>query len=204
VDVFLQPGRPAGTGAGETLRRSLALLLVLWSGARLAAFVEQAIPGPRLSLPLWGLPASGAFLPGLEIVGQAVLFAGLTLGLLAVAVPAALRYLNPVGRLVLIALGAAVYVADRNPLTAIQCVWHLAVALGAAATLWILVGFCGADLKTYALTLFWLAVAGSAITLIEQPEPYLRWNGVAAVLAALAAGFLFARLRGHTRTGTYS
>jgi hypothetical protein len=71
----------------------------------------------------------------------------------------------------------------------------LAFALGAAATFWALIKVCGADLKAYALALFWLATAGPAVTLIEQAEPGLRWNGIAAILMALAAGLLFARWR---------
>jgi hypothetical protein len=38
------------------------------------------------------------------------------------------------------------------------------------------------------VALFWLAAAQQAAVLVQQPETVLRWNGVACLVVAFAAG----------------
>ena len=46
----------------------------------------------------------------------------------------------------------------------------------------------GPDLVTLAIAFFWLSAVGRAIVLIQQPSPWFKWNGVAAVALALLVG----------------
>jgi hypothetical protein len=52
----------------------------------------------------------------------------------------------------------------------------------------VLVRTCAADLLTFGVALFWLAVAQQAEVLVQQPETVLRWNGVACLAVAFATG----------------
>jgi hypothetical protein len=113
---------------------------------------------------------------------------------MAVIVSAA-GFLSPSRRWLLAALAAGVYAAGRAQ-TVPQFAFLFAAAALAAAVVVFLVKTCGADLVTFGVALFWLMVAGPAITLIQQPAPLLRWNGVACVLVALCTGAL--------RSGRYS
>jgi hypothetical protein len=52
---------------------------------------------------------------------------------------------------------------------------------------------------TFGLALTWYLMAEQAITLIEQAEPTLRWNGAACMVAAVGTGYaLVWRFRGKT------
>jgi hypothetical protein len=203
ADVFLQPGAGDGLPQDRMVRRPLAVFLLLWGAFRLEAVIDQNIPGPRLSLPLWQLPGADSLAPAVAVLGQAFFSAAIALCVLAVVVSAAGRHLHPLRRQALLVLGAAVFAAGRNPLTVVQFAWYFAVALVAAGALVAMLRICGPDLRTYALALFWLFVAGPATALIEQPVPWLHWNGIAATGVAIAAGLVFAR-RGNARTGKCS
>ena len=113
---------------------------------------------------------------------------------MAVIVSAA-GFLSPSRRWLLAALAAGVYATGRAQ-NAPQFAFLFAAAALAAAVVVFLVKTCGVDLITFGVALFWLMVVGPAITLIQQPAPLLRWNGVACVLVALCAGAL--------RSGRYS
>jgi hypothetical protein len=45
------------------------------------------------------------------------------------------------------------------------------------------------DLRTYALAIFWLAVAGAAVAMFEQPLGSLRTSAVILIVAAVAMSF---------------
>jgi hypothetical protein len=195
ADVFLQSAGGDCLPQSRTVWRPLAVFLVLWGAFRLEAVIDQNIPGPRLSLPLWQLPGADSLAPAVAVLGQAFFSAAIALCVLAVVVSAALRHLNPLGRRALLVLAAAVVAAGRNPLSLVQFAWYLAAALAAAGALVAVLRICGPDLATYALAFFWLFVAGPATALIEQPAPWLLWNGIAAAGIAIAAGLVFARRR---------
>jgi len=119
---------------------------------------------------------------------------------LIVIVSAAARFLRPSGRLVAGLLAAAAFAAGRASTTP-QFFCYLAIAALGAGLILAIVRTCGIDLRTFAVALFWLLVAGPAWTLIEQPEPGLRWNGIALAVCAAAAGVALLRSeksRGHS------
>ena len=162
--------------------------------ARAGASLGDRIPGPRLSLPLWQLPGAGTYCPAVAVLVQAVFYSCLILCLMAVVVSAA-GFLSPSRRWLLAGLAAGVYAIGRAQ-NVPQFAFLFAAAAVAAAVVVFLVKTCGADLITFGVALFWLMVAGPAITLIQQPAPLLRASGVVCLLVALGAGAL--------RSGGYS
>jgi hypothetical protein len=99
------------------------------------------------------------------------------------------------------ALLAAAAFASGRASTIPQLLCYFAIAVFGAALVLAVVRICGIDLRTFAVALFWLLVTGPAWTLIEQPEPGLRWNGIALAVCAAAAGVLLLRSeksRGHS------
>jgi hypothetical protein len=187
ADVFLRatPGGPS-TPAPSTVRAA-ALCLLFWSLSRLIGSAGAAIPGPRLELPLWQLPGAGSWVPAVEIVAGALQSAALLLLGLVILLAAMARHLRPSGWAVSAVVVSAAVAAARA-LTVGQFAWDFATALLAAGTLCAVLRICGSDLGTYAVALFWLAVAGPAQALLAQPSAALRWNGIAALSGAAAIG----------------
>jgi hypothetical protein len=149
-------------------------------------------------LPLWQLPGAGAYSPAVAVLGQAFLTACAVLCALAVLVSAAARFLKPSRQYALAVLAALLYAAGRAQ-NAPQFLYYTLCAILASGVVIFLVRICAADLVTFGLALAWYVVAGQATTLLEQPEPVLRWNGVAAVVAAVAVGLVLVRLRPQPR-----
>jgi hypothetical protein len=106
---------------------------------------------------------------------------------LTIAVSAAAQYLSPRQRYILIGVIALLFAVSRaqNPLqfAFYFCVMPLMIGLVTA-----LVRICAVDLITLGVALFWLQVAGPVATLLEQPAPVFRWNGVACCVVAVTVG----------------
>jgi hypothetical protein len=192
ADVFLQWAVGARASARPSVARAVALFALLWGLGRATGGIEAAIPGPRLALPLWDLPGAATLSPAVSTLAGAPFLAGVALCVLIVIVSAAARFLRPSGRLVAALLAAAAFAAGRA-LTVPQFLCYFAIALLGAGLLLAIVRTCGIDLRTFAVALFWLLVTGPAWTLVEQPEPGLRWNGIALAVCAAAAGVLMLR-----------
>jgi hypothetical protein len=192
ADVFLQSAAGGYPPRSRMGWHPLAVFLLLWGALRLGAVFDQNIPGPRLSLPLWQLTGADTFLPAVAVLGQAFLLAGLTLCALVVAASAAVRYVRPSGRYLILVLAASVFAAGRDPLTGLQFASYFAVALLAAGVIFAMIRIFGPDLRTYGLALFWLFVAEPAGSLAAQPAPVMHWNGVAAAGVAIALGLILA------------
>jgi hypothetical protein len=198
ADAFLQlaaGGRPLRR---PSMLRAAAVFLLLWGVAHVGASAGDWVGGPRLSLPLWQLPGAGAYSPAVAVLGQAFLTACAVLCALAVLVSAAARFLKPSRQYALAVLAALLYAAGRAQ-NAPQFLYYTLCAILASGVVIFLVRICAADLVTFGLALAWYVVAGQATTLLEQPEPVLRWNGVAAVVAAVAVGLVLVRLRPQPR-----
>ena len=183
-------GRPS-------LVRAAAIFLLLWGVARAAASAGGWVGGPRLSLPLWQLPGAGTYWPAVTVLGQACLTAGIGLCILTVLVSAAGRYLKPSGCYLLAGVSALLYAAGRAQ-SLPQFVYYVAFVALAWGVVLFLARTCSADLMTFGLALTWYLIAEQTVTLIEQAEPMLRWNGVACVAAAGAGYALVRRFRGKT------
>jgi hypothetical protein len=194
ADVFLQRATGDRALRRPSLARAAAACLLLWGLGRASARIGDKIPGPRLSLPLWELTGTGTYSPALAALAEAFFYACIILCVL-VAVVSAVGLLSPSRRWVLAGLAAGVYAAGRAQNVPQFAFTFAAAALG-AGVVFFLVKTCGTDLLTLGLALFWLMSLGPALTLLEQPAPWLRWNGVVCVLVALSAGAL--------RSGRYS
>jgi hypothetical protein len=194
ADVFVQwaaGGRPLPPAS---LPRAVALLLLLWGFRQVGGVLDEVIPGPRLSLPLWQIRGPDTLWPAISVLAPSFVYGCLILCALAVAVSAAARLLRPLFLWALAVLVALAY-ATSQALTLPQFAFHWAVAMVSIGIIAAGVKTCGADLKTFGLAVFGLLTAGFAATLLEQPAPALRWNGFAAVAVAAVAAIAFTRRR---------
>jgi hypothetical protein len=176
-----------------SLLRAVAVVLLLWGFSRVETLLRGMIPGPRVSLPLWQIRGPDTFLPAISVLAPAFVYGCLLLLAMIVAVSAAARFPRPLYSWASAVLVALAYAAGQA-LTPWQFGYHAAVAMLAIGAVIAVVKICGEDLRTYGLALCGLLVAGPTGTLLEQPAPELRWNGVAAALTALAIVLLLVRL----------
>ena len=187
ADVFLQWTAGGSTPRRPSLARAAAVCGLLWGVARIQACVTGWLPGPRLSLPLWELPGAETYLPALTLLSSAFITAGIALCAATVVVCAAMRLWGPRGRYTLI-VATALLLAVARAQTVPQFLAHWGLGLVAGGVLVLLVRTCAADLLTFGVALFWLAAVQPAVTLLQQPETVFRWNGVACLAVAIAAG----------------
>ena len=102
-------------------------------------------------------------------------------------------------------MGLAVAYGAGSALTPLQLLAGTATGLAAVGIVGLIVMTIGPDLVTLAIAFFWLAIAGRAIVLIQQPSPWFKWNGVVAIVFALLVGcgayYWHARYRQSTAAG---
>jgi hypothetical protein len=187
ADVFRQAALGRTRLNLPSLPRAIAVAALGLGLARVLGWMLDLAPGPRTSVRLWSINGLDAYAPGWRAVA-----AGYVLGVAAlcgviVAVLAAFRFFHVRQRIVFIAAVAALLSFSQS-LTVLQFALHLvawALALGAV---WLVARTCAADFIAFGVAAFWMVGAPSAIALIQQPAPWLRWNGVIALVALLAAG----------------
>jgi membrane protease YdiL (CAAX protease family) len=198
ADVFLQWAAAGSAPRRPSLARAAAVFGLLWGVARMQAYVTEWLPGPRLSLPLWDLPGAETYWPAVTLLASAFITAGGALCAATVGVCTATRLCGPRGRYALIVAPALLLAVGRAQ-TVPQLIAHWGLGLLAGDVLVLLVRTCAADLLTFGVALFWLAAAQPATVLVQQPETVLRWNGIACLAVAFAAGAVvlqrFARVR---------
>ena len=200
ADVFLQWSVGDHPAERPSLVRAGALVALLWGLGRAARPIAAAIPGPRLALPLWDLPGAATLSPAVAVFSSGVIQTVLALCALVVVVSATARFLGPRGRLVL-ALAAAGAAASGDALTATQFLFRFLTAMAAIGLILGAVRTCGLDLRTFAVALLWFLVTGPASALIAQPQPSLRWNGIALAAIAVVGGLFLLRPRGFRGAG---
>jgi membrane protease YdiL (CAAX protease family) len=195
ADVFLQMAAGRRESRRPSVARAAAILLAVWGLLRVVSGTDRWIPGPRLSLPLWNLPGADTILPGGEVLLRSLMTAVAVLCILIIAVCTARYYLNPRGRMLLVAVASLVFAASRAQHPA-QFAHAVLGATALCGLLLLIVRTCAADLVTFGVALFWLASAGPAAVLTRQPAPFLLWNGIGSAGVALGAGLLAVRLFG--------
>ncbi len=187
ADVF----RQAVTGRAQMNRSSIAraaAIAALIAGlSRALAWALEATPGPRDTVPLWSLPGVDAWLPGWRAFAFGWLLGSVVACSAACGVFVVLRYFHGWRRTALIALGA-IGLALSQSLTPVQFVTSAAAVVIWIAALVLIVRTCAVDLAGYAVAMCWATGIPAALKLAEQPAPWIRWNGVAAVVALAAAG----------------
>lgn len=189
ADVFVQMAAGFRAPTPPSLARAAAVTALLWGVLRVFSAVEAAVPGPQYGLPSWDLPGPATYFPSISVLAEGVFLVAVLL-------------------LPVLIVGAAVWQYFRSPR-----MWSLAVAgmmlaaLGEAGGVWlwllhcgkwagligigyILVRSCGLDLGAFGVGVFWLAVVSGSAKLLEQPAPFLRWNGAAALALGLVLGAL--------------
>jgi hypothetical protein len=187
ADVFLQWAADGSTLRRPSLARAAAVFGLLWGVVRIQACVAGWLPGPRFFLPLWDLPGADTYWPAVTLLAFDFVAAGGALCAATVVVCAATRLWGPRGRYALIAATALLLAVERAQ-TVPQFAAHWGLGLLAGGVLVLLLRTCAADLLTFGVALFWLAAARQAAVLVQQPETILRWNGVACLAVAFAAG----------------
>ncbi len=193
ADLFLQWARPGGAASQPSLLGAIAICALMWGLDRVMAGLGAVIPGPRLSAVTWQLPGADTLSPAITVFGQAFLVACLTLCGLIVAVSAAAKFLRPSGWYACTFLAAAVYAGSRS-LTVVQFVFYFAVVALITAVLYALIQVCDSELRTFGVALFWLIAFEPAALLSRQPATLLKWNGIAAAIAAVVLGVVLLRI----------
>jgi hypothetical protein len=189
ADVFRQLATGDRRLAQPSIVRALAVVVLLFGFRQALGALEQLLPGPRSSLPLWSAPGLDSAAPAITVLAQA--YAGALFGTcaLVVLVAAAIRFLDPRRRIWMLLLLALIYAAGTASHPA-QAAFYFTEAVAAFALAIFLVRTCGSDMGSYAAALFWAGTAGAAWTLLGQPAPALYWNGVAAAFGAAVAGIV--------------
>ncbi|MBI4873770.1 MAG: CPBP family intramembrane metalloprotease [Acidobacteria bacterium] len=197
VDVYRQLALGhAGVQAGSARRAALVALLV-WGAGRVLGWAGQQVPGPRLSLPLASFPGTEGAWPALSILSQSFFVAALWLCAGATGVLAAAGLLKRRGRIVL-AVSLAATLALSRAQNVPQALAAFALYLAAAGVLLVIARTCAADLVSFAVALFWLHAAELSLRLLPQPAAFYRWNALAAMAVAAAAGWLLLRYSKNT------
>jgi Type II CAAX prenyl endopeptidase Rce1-like len=187
VDVFRQAAMPNRSLNRPSWPRAIAIAVLAGGLGRAIEAALQAIPGPRRSLLLWSADSVDAYLPGIHPITHGYFMAVLAVCGLGVAVFAIIRYFNRRGRLTLIGVVALAVAAGQSntPLQFIAALAAVGVWMGVVL---LVVRTCGAAFIDFGVAVFWIAALQEAIVLAGQPAPWIHWNGVAAVVAAIAVG----------------
>lgn len=195
ADVFLQLATGNRRLPQPSAARMLSVFAIAWGCLRGLTALGQQVPGPRLTLPLWSLPAPETYLPAVTVLSQAFVVAVFQICLLTIAAAAIARYFHGWKRLGLLVILALFYSVTRAQ-TPLQFVYLAAAASVAVLVIVALVRLCAADLLSYGVALFWVHASSPAATLAQQPAAFMRWNGVAcAVLAAVLGWAILQRFR---------
>jgi hypothetical protein len=198
ADVFLQMTAGHREVRRPSIPRASAIFVAVWGALGLLSGTDRWIPGDRHSLPLWNLPGADTVLPGGAALIEALMTAVTTVCLLVIAVSAAHRYRSPRGRLLLVVAASLVFAASTAQHPA-QFAWSLLESSVLCGLLITVVCTCAVDLVTFGIALFWVGCAGPATTLIRQPAPFLRWNGIVCAAVAVLLGILLALRFRHAR-----
>jgi membrane protease YdiL (CAAX protease family) len=196
VDVFVQMAAGRRPLSRPSLWRAVALALAAAGLSRALGVLEQALPGPRMSLPLWSVAGADTVLPAVTVVAQSYLAALLAVCVVSIGVAAAVRFLG-LRMQVAGAVVLALVLAAGRALTAPQFALHVLMALVWVGVLVALIKTCAVDLVTFAVAMLWLEAVPRAWMLMAQPSAVHRSNGVAAVAVVMVAGgLLLYRRRG--------
>lgn len=192
LDVFRQLVSGLRPLPAPSLARAAAVAVLLWGSGRLLSGLSDLIPGPRAALPIVSFPGVNALLPGFSVLSRAFPLAILYLAGIGSSVYALGRYFNPRRRMVAVAILAALVAVSRAQ-TVPQGLFLAVALLAVCALMKLIVDVCGDDLAGYAVALFWVLAGEAAVSLLRQPEPFFRANGLAAMAAALCAGLVAIR-----------
>ena len=194
ADVFVQMAAGWRPPSRPSVWRAAAMVLAAAGLSRALGVVEQALPGPRMSLPLWAAAGADTALPAVSVVAQSYFAALLAVCVVSIGLSAAVRFLGFRMRISgVVALALAL--AAGRALTAPQFALHALMTLVWVGALVALVRMCAVDLVTFAVALLWLEAAPWVWTLVTQPSAVHQWNGAAALAAILVVSALLLRRR---------
>ena len=155
--------------------------------------VESALAdlasGDRFELPLWKLTGVGTSVPAIAIVSQGFFAALVLIGVTVILAAAFYHYLwNRLG--LAVGAGLTIILALGESTGVLLSIIQLVSYLLLAGLIILLVRTCGLDLVGFAVAIFWLVTADSALSLMEQPAADLWRSGALAVAIALVAGLI--------------
>lgn len=187
LDVFLQMATGLRHAPRPAIAGAIALAAIGWGFLRFAGLIDQWIPGPRHSLPLWSITGLDTAAPAVAILTESTLATLTTLLGLGIAVLGGAVRFAPVRR-VPILLGVALVIAVGRAGNLWQGVSTFVVACAAFLIVAFVIRTRGPDWATIAVALFWLECGGRVATLVIQPSPSLVTQGVIAAAIAVMAG----------------
>lgn len=189
ADVFRQAALGRARLNLPSPARAVAIAVLLAGTTRITGWAVDLIPGPRTTAPVWSITGLDGWLPGLTPVAQACLTAIAATSIGSILVFAMMRYMRPRRRWVVVGLGIAALALSRSLTVAEFAGYALAAALWVGAII-LIVRTCAADLLSIGVALFWMSALAGAFELLQQPSPFLKWNGVAALFLAVVVGLV--------------
>ncbi len=183
VDTFLQMVSPGRRLPAFRWTRALPVAVLAGAVAQLSEWLLQRMPGPRGRLPLWDLEGADTVFPAVAALHGDLIAAFVMTAAFAIYACGLLRLVSRLGVALLVV--TAVAAASRTLAWTQVPFTLLAAVLMVGAAIWIAMT-CATDVVSMAGGIFLALAASSAWRLWEQPLPFLKWNGVAVVVAAVA------------------
>jgi hypothetical protein len=187
VDVFRQAAVGSAALNRPSVVRAAAIALLLAGIVHVVPWAVGRIPGPRASVPVWGINGLDTYLPGAQQVAQGYLSAAVWLSAGAILAFATVRYMRPRRRWIAGGITVIAFGLSRS-LTVPEFAANAAAAMVLIATIVLIVETCAADLVSAGVALFWVSALGTSYELIKQPDSWVRTNGIAAGIATLLIG----------------
>jgi len=184
TDAFLQLAQGRRRLPAPSLSATASLGAILWGFPRLTSFLEQQIPGDRISLPLWSLNGLDSYLPALDQL-TAALLAAVAGAILAGAVLAASSVLLPAPRRYAWMAGIAIATALTRASAPALILFHLVATFAGLCLLIFLVRTCAAGILSLAPAIFLGGILSDASGYISQSLRELQTQGVWMIAAAI-------------------
>ncbi|MCZ2149820.1 MAG: CPBP family intramembrane metalloprotease [Bryobacterales bacterium] len=183
LDAFLQALSPGRALPRPTLARIAAVAVLFAAVPQVAQWIHQHTPGPRLDPAVWDLSGMDSLFPAVDVLSASYAAALMGVSLAGAFLCGAMTLLSARGFKILLGIVLAILALSRS-LEPVQIPFHLfaaALVMGVAA---LLVLTLATDVVSLGTGIFVALSASQAWALIQQPAPFLLYNGVA--LLALA------------------
>lgn len=193
ADAFLQGLFPMRHLPPVSLPRAAAITVLTAGLFRFGAWMQQMVPGPRFSTPVWGLDSLDQFLPAFSDF-QAAWFGSVFIAcVFAACVCGALLLLTKKGllRLVGVYVIAAVASGSHAPAQVPEQLLFQLLTFGVTA---LIVLTCATDILSLGLAIFWLTCGSALLKYLPHPAGVLRWNALALVVFVLVATYALWRV----------
>jgi hypothetical protein len=183
LDAFLQALSPGRALPYPTLARIAAVAVLFAAVPDVVQWIHQHTPGPRLDPALWEISGMDSLFPSVDAFYGSYAAALMGVSLAGAFLCGAMTLLRARSFYVLLGVVLAILTLSRT-LELVQIPFHLlaaALVMGVAA---LLVLTLAADVISIGTGIFAALTASQAWTMLQQPAPSLRYNGVALLVLA--------------------